>query len=127
MTPLQKLMCDQLEVCQAMTDAYQGLYFIAVAAVVKRGIKPYNWPEIDEQVFFARYKLFASVPVPRFVDYKTFISNLKHEIAEFSVEQLINEAKGYLNVAQQRIGRLAGLDESMRNSLHWSQEKLLLI
>ncbi len=99
MTPLQRLMCDQLEFCQAMTDAYQGLYYIAVVAVVKKGIKPYNWPEVDEQVFFARYKLFASVPVPRFVDYKTFISNLQHEIIEFTEEQLITEAKGFLNVA----------------------------
>ena len=48
MTSVQKLMCDQLEFTQAMTDAYQGLYYISLAALVKQGIKPYEWPEVDE-------------------------------------------------------------------------------
>lgn len=59
MTLVQRLMCDQLEFCQAMTDAYQGLYYIALAALCKNGIKDYLWPEVDEQVFGARFKLFS--------------------------------------------------------------------
>ena len=38
MTSLQRHICDQLEFGQAMTDAYQGLYYISVAALIKKGI-----------------------------------------------------------------------------------------
>lgn len=99
MTAVQRLMCDQLEFSQAMTDAYQGLYYIAVAALVRKGIKPYNWPEVDEQVFGARFKLFARVPVPKYVDYETFAGNLKHDEQNMSLDQLLAEGKGHLTIA----------------------------
>jgi hypothetical protein len=41
-------MCDQLEIYQALTDAYQGLYYIVTAGVLKKAIKPYSWPEVEE-------------------------------------------------------------------------------
>ena len=59
-----------------MTDAYQGLYYISVAALIKKGIKPYLWPEVDEQVFGARFSVFQNLPVPRYVDYDAFSGNL---------------------------------------------------
>jgi heme oxygenase len=40
---------------------------------------------------------------------------------------LVQEARGYLNAAQQRIGRLAALDDGLRNSVHWPKDKLILI
>lgn len=59
-----------------MNDSYQGLYYITVAASIKKAIKPFLWPEVDEQVFGARFKLFKNNLVPRYVDYQTFVENM---------------------------------------------------
>ena len=48
MTTVQRLFCDQQEVYLALADAYQGLYFLSVAAQINNAIKPYTWNEVDQ-------------------------------------------------------------------------------
>jgi len=83
-----------------MNDAYNGMYLLSIAALVKKGIKPYNWPEVDEQVFEARFKLFSLIPVPRYVDYETFSHNQEKEIEKMEFATILENAKLNFTAAQ---------------------------
>lgn len=47
MTAVQRMMCDQQEIFLAYADGYQGLYYLSLAAQLKKAITPYLWSEVD--------------------------------------------------------------------------------
>jgi len=69
------------------------MYLITVAAKLKLGIKGYSWPEVDAQVYDARFKLFSTVPVPRYTDYHSFTKTMKDECDKLGLNGLLDHAK----------------------------------
>ena len=53
-------------------EAYQGLFYIVLATLDKKGIKQYIWPEVDQQVYEARFKLFENLPAPRYIPFDSY-------------------------------------------------------
>jgi hypothetical protein len=104
-------------------EANQGLFYIVLATMDKKGVKEYLWEEVDQQVYEARFKIFESVPAPRYIPYAAFREECKREM-EATFAGLLDQAKFYLTSAQQRIGRLIAVEEQQRNAEHFDNETL---
>ena len=120
-----KLLFDQLEYIQAMTDNYKGLRRIIQACQLKGIIKPFPYEGEEKLVYQNRFGMFAKVPVPRYIPYEKYRDQVDEENARPDVfEALLADAKMLLTASSTRIGKLASTDEEMRNTLNLPTDML---
>ena len=81
----------------------------------KRGaISKFAYPEVEQQVYNARYSIFAKIPSPRYAPYEQFVAYTQRD-NENDFDFLLREAKANFLRATQRIAKLIALDEDQRN------------
>ena len=108
-----------------MDANYKGLRRVIQACQLKGLIKDFPYEGEEKLVYQNRFAPFEKTPIPRYVPFEHYKSQVEKENAEpDAFERLLSEAKQYMTAASTRIGKLASTDEDCRDTLNYPTEKL---
>ena len=124
MQPCVRLLIDEVDFANALQDVYTGLTFLSLACTTLGLIKPLPYPENEEAIYRARFKLFEKVVVPQFIKYEKFVEDRKRILDNQEAPDMLNSAKHFLMEGKATLARMAEVPVELRNGEHYSKEYL---
>jgi len=118
-----KLVFDQMEFSQAMSDAYSGLYYLSLASEKLGLIPKMPYEENYEAMYEIRFKFFRNIPAPNYINFDSY-ETIKETDLEFEVPELLKRAKDWMMSAKSRLAQMSSVPEDIRNTEVYSNEYL---